>query len=66
MAQIYAQAEEELRNQYVLMFTPTPTETGMGYHRIHLTTKKKDLTVQARGGYYSDQWHQVKKLAETL
>ncbi len=54
VAQIYAQAEEELRNEYVLGYTPTPG-TGEGYHRIRLTTKQKGLTVQARDGYYSDQ-----------
>lgn len=55
VAQIYAQAEEELRNEYVLAFTPTPAETSTGYHRIHLTTKQKGLSVQARDGYYSGQ-----------
>jgi VWFA-related protein len=54
VAQIYAEAEEELRNEYVLGYTPTPAGTGAGYHRIHLTTKQKGLTVQARDGYYSD------------
>ena len=39
---------------------PMPTATGYrvrvygaGYHKIVLTTKKKELTVQARDGYYS-------------
>ncbi len=54
VADIYAQAEEELRNQYVLGYTPTPTNSGAGYHKIHLATKQKDLVVQARDGYYSD------------
>ena len=35
VAQIYAQAEEELRNEYVLGYTSTPADTGAGYHRIH-------------------------------
>lgn len=55
VAQIYAQAEEELRNEYVLGYTPAPKGTGRAYHRIQLTTKQKGLTVQARDGYYSDQ-----------
>jgi VWFA-related protein len=55
VAQIYAQAGEELRNEYLLGCTPTPADTGAGYHRIHLTTKQKGLTVQPRDGYYSDQ-----------
>jgi hypothetical protein len=44
VAQIYAQAEEELRNEYVQSFTPTPG-TDEGYHRIRLTTKQKGLTI---------------------
>jgi VWFA-related protein len=55
VAQIYTQAEEELRNEYVLGYTPTQVGTGVGYHRIQLTTKQQGLTVQAREGYYSDQ-----------
>jgi len=52
--QVYAQIEEELRNQYSLAYTPTPADTGGGYHKIHVATKQKDVTVQARDGYYSD------------
>ncbi|MGC2331700.1 MAG: VWA domain-containing protein [Candidatus Acidiferrales bacterium] len=53
--QIYAAIEEELRNQYSLGYSPSPADTGAGYHKIHLTTNKKDLTVQARDGYYTDR-----------
>jgi VWFA-related protein len=49
--QIYQQIQEELRNQYNLSYTPD--SAGSGYHKIHLATKQKDLTVQARDGYYS-------------
>ncbi len=49
---IYAEIEEELRNQYSLGYTPAKAD-GPGYHRILLTTKQKDLVVQARDGYYS-------------
>ena len=52
--QIYAAIEEELRNQYSLAYSPMPADTGAGYHKIHLTTKDKDLAVQARDGYYTD------------
>src|SRR5271170_4889023 len=51
---IYSQIEEELRNQYSLGYAPDK-DTGEGYHKIQLTTKNKDLTVQARDGYYSNQ-----------
>ncbi len=49
---IYADIEEELRNQYSLGYTPDKN-AGPGYHKIQLTVKQKDLLVQARDGYYS-------------
>lgn len=51
--QIYTSIGEELRNQYSLGFTPEGTGDESGYHKILLTTTQKDLTVQARDGYYS-------------
>ena len=51
---IYAQIEEELRNQYSLGYTPDKN-TGPGYHKLHVTTKRQELVVQARDGYYSGQ-----------
>jgi VWFA-related protein len=54
ISDVYAQVQEELRNQYTLGYTPDRTNQGAGYHRIHLATKEPDLTVQARDGYYSD------------
>jgi len=53
--QIYAQIEEELRNQYSLGYTPEGADAELGYHKIHLAAKPKDLTVQARDGYYADR-----------
>jgi VWFA-related protein len=56
--QIYRQIEDELRNQYNLGYTPDrPAEGSADYRRIHVTAKPKDLTVQAREGYYPS--HQV-------
>jgi VWFA-related protein len=51
--EIYSQIEQELRHQYILGYPPQATATGV-YHRIHLATKQKDLTVQSRDGYYSE------------
>jgi VWFA-related protein len=51
----FNQINEELRSQYSLGYTPDPPDTAAGYHKIALTTKKSDLTVQARDGYYSGQ-----------
>jgi VWFA-related protein len=52
--QIFAQVEEELRNQYQLGYLkPDHSSSGSGYHKITLTPTKKDLSVQVRDGYYS-------------
>jgi VWFA-related protein len=52
---IYAEIEEDLRNQYSLAYTPDKGNT-VGYHKIHLVVgKQKDLVVQARDGYYFGQ-----------
>jgi VWFA-related protein len=49
--EIYIRIEEELRHQYSIGYTPDRPESG--YHKIHLTTKNKDLLVQTRDGYYA-------------
>jgi len=52
---IYAEIEEDLRNQYSLAYTPDKGNT-VGYHKIHLAVaKQKDLVVHARDGYYFGQ-----------
>jgi VWFA-related protein len=54
--QIYAQIEEELRNQYSLGYTPDRAGAAAeGYHKILLTTKQNGLIVQTREGYYADR-----------
>jgi VWFA-related protein len=50
---IYTQIELELRSQYILGYSPDKSQTDADYHKIHLVTKQKDLTVQARDGYYA-------------
>lgn len=50
---IYAAIAEDLRNQYNLGYTPDQAGAEGSYHKIILKTKKKDLTVQARDGYYA-------------
>jgi VWFA-related protein len=52
---IYAEIDEDLRNQYSLAYTPDKGNT-VGYHKIHLVVaKQKDLVIQARDGYYFGQ-----------
>ncbi|HLH09166.1 MAG TPA: VWA domain-containing protein [Terriglobales bacterium] len=52
---IYKQISDELRNQYSIGYTSdrAPTDAS-DYHKIHLTTTRKDDSVQTRDGYYSD------------
>ena len=54
--QVYASIAEELRQQYELGYTPVKTEAdASGYHKVTLSAKKKDLTVQTREGYYAER-----------
>jgi len=50
---IYAEIQEELRNQYSIGYTPTDQSEKGVYHHIHLTTKQKNMTVVTREGYYT-------------
>ncbi|HEV7522025.1 MAG TPA: VWA domain-containing protein [Candidatus Angelobacter sp.] len=52
---IYAQIEEDLRNQYSLGYTPDRTDPGEGFHKISVKTKQKYLVVHAREEYYWGQ-----------
>jgi len=51
-ADIYGQITEDLKHQYSLSYTPDKAESG--YHKLHLSTKNGDLTVQTREGFYAD------------
>jgi len=48
---IYAQIEDELRNQYSIGYTPDAAE-GKQFRKISLVAKRKDLVVRTREGYY--------------
>ncbi len=52
---IYAAIDEELRNQYVIGYTPEKSEATIGYHKLHLAVKQKDVIVQTRDGFYLDR-----------
>lgn len=53
--QIYDQIQQELRDQYILGYVPDKSPNASSYHKIHLATKRKDLIVQARDGYYAGE-----------
>ncbi|MGC1967053.1 MAG: VWA domain-containing protein [Candidatus Acidiferrales bacterium] len=50
---IYAQIEEDLRNQYSVGYTPGRAKPDGKYHKIKLTTKDRHFTVNTRAGYYA-------------
>ncbi len=50
---VFADIEEDLRNQYSIGYTPDNEDASGGYRRIHLTTRQKGLVVQTREGYYA-------------
>lgn len=52
---IYEQIGQELRYQYNLGFSINNAAAGPGYHKITLTTTKKNATVQTRDGYYANR-----------
>jgi VWFA-related protein len=53
---IYAQIQDELRNQYNLGYTPDRDAEGASeYRRIRVTTRRRDLKVQARERYYASR-----------
>ncbi len=51
LEKIYFRIQDELRNQYSLGYTSD--QHGGGYRMIKVEAKGKNLTVQAREGYYA-------------
>jgi VWFA-related protein len=50
--EIFAQIEAELRHQYSLSYTPD--EAGSGFHKLQLSTRKSETTVQTQAGFYAE------------
>jgi VWFA-related protein len=53
VSQICSSIQEDLRYQYSLTYTPEKSGDWTGLHKIVLTTRQKDLSVQARQGFYA-------------
>jgi len=54
--QIYASIADELRMQYELGYVPDKSAgAGAGYHKVTLSAKEKNLTIQTRDGYYAER-----------
>jgi VWFA-related protein len=52
---IYKLIEEDLRNQYLLTYTPDKVDNEGGFHKIALKANKDDLIVATREGYYAPE-----------
>jgi len=56
VSQIYAQIQDELRNEYNIGYSPDrPPGATTDYRHITLAAKEKDYKVQAREGYYASR-----------
>ncbi|HUR36976.1 MAG TPA: VWA domain-containing protein [Terriglobales bacterium] len=55
LGQIFQQIEEELRNQYSLGYSSDRPADDGGYRKISVTTRRKNLIVQSRDGYYPNK-----------
>ena len=51
MGKVFEQIEQDLRNLYVLGYTPTNTARDGKFRRIEVTTTMKDAQVRTRKGY---------------
>jgi VWFA-related protein len=52
LKKVFAEIAEDLRHQYLLGYNPRNSKPGRR-HTIQLTTKNRDLIVEARTGYYT-------------
>jgi VWFA-related protein len=52
-AEVFAKIETDLRNLYVLGFTPQADARDGKFHRLDVTTTHQDLVVRTRAGYWA-------------
>jgi len=50
---IYAEIEDDLRNQYSIGYTPSPAGRSGEYRKVTLGIRNKKLTARTRDGYYA-------------
>jgi VWFA-related protein len=51
ISEVYARIESDLRNMYVLGFTPPADARDLKFHTLTVTTNQPDLVVRTRAGY---------------
>jgi VWFA-related protein len=52
-SEIFAQIESDLRNMYVLGFSPPSDARDGKFHKLQVITERKDLVVRSRAGYWA-------------
>jgi Ca-activated chloride channel family protein len=52
-AEVFSKIESDLRNMYVLGFTPPADARDGKFHRLDVTTTHPDLVVRTRSGYWA-------------
>jgi Ca-activated chloride channel family protein len=53
LSQIFSKIEQDLRNQYVLGFSPPPEARDGRFHKLEVKMTRPEVTVRARAGYYA-------------
>ena len=53
ISEVFSQIESELRNMYVLGFTPPNDARDGTFHKLDVTTIRPDLVVRSRSGYWA-------------
>lgn len=53
LGDVFARIEEDLRNEYVLGFTPPMQARDGRFHKLEVKMRPRGLTVRARVGYYA-------------
>jgi len=52
-SEVFSQIESDLRNLYVLGFTPPDDARDGKFHKLDVKTDRKDLVVRFRAGYWA-------------
>jgi VWFA-related protein len=52
-SEVFSRIESDLRNMYVLGFTPPADARDGRFHRLDVTTTRPDLVVRSRAGYWA-------------
>jgi len=53
LAEVFSQIESDLRNMYVIGFTPTADARDGKFHKLEVKPVRKDVVVRARAGYWA-------------